>query len=212
MTQNLQYRFPRQEFYTTSYLSFEDLGEGPEAAGIYSWHLRLRPNATFDQIKALAGVLARENYNLNATGNLRQSFSGNITRQIYPPVNADVDVFRRALMLAEPILYIGMSRNLRARLMAHKKWIEDSTYKRVSRDGDSKVTEEPDTYEESRNFGMRIAAALQQSGLNDLRCLYVKYICIEQEDLQEQNVDLDSAIKAVEFNCNSLIHPLFGRR
>lgn len=212
MTQELNYQFPRQESYTISYLSFEDLSSCPEEAGIYSWHIRLRPNSTFDQIKALANVLARENYNLNATGNLRQCFSGSMTREIHPLVDADVNVFRNALMLTEPVLYIGMSRNLRIRLMTHKKWIEDSTFKKAQRDIDDYVSEEPDTREESRNFGRRIAAALQQSGLCDLRSLYVKYICVNPESIQEKNGKVYAAIKSVEYNCNSLIHPLFGRR
>lgn len=211
------FQFPFGERYQHRVIPYAKIEqEAPMGPGLYSWHFRLPRNEqdlervpAFLQALFHSGSIAAE-----VTGNLRQKYRGELPLQ----TNAFDQGLSAALApaffaIAYP-LYIGISRGLRGRLGCHKEQLEAAKTQHLYEPGPGDTT---DDEAESRNFGQRLGAVFRKAEFLDTSSLFIKCVAYQQAGsgtepyevwLEQVMVD----IAAAERTCNTLFHPVFGRR
>lgn len=211
-----KFNFPYGEKYRHRVIPYSEIERAaPAGPGLYSWHFRLpRSDKDLKRVPAFLQTLFHSGtVKAELTGNLRQKYVGDLSLQ----TNAFGDGLSPALApsffaIAYP-LYIGISRNLRGRLTCHKEQLELAK----SEPQDPGLGDTTDDEAESRNFGQRLGGVFRKSEYLDTRCLFIKCVTYERDAQcpDDYEVWLDrimGEIAMAERTCNTLFHPVFGRR
>jgi hypothetical protein len=101
-----------------------------------------------------------------------------------------------------PPIYIGIAKNLRSRLLAHMKKLEDALIMPFGTAIGTGIDDDSD--EESSFFGGRVGDLLRELKINDIRHLFVKTVFQPVDDLLQR--------RAVEHFVNRVFFPFCGRR
>lgn len=174
--------------------------------GFYAWYLQL-PHINIDEniLKAYADVFACKQFDITAEAHLGEKYSGSVLRdgmEIRSP-SVLASVFSTVSAVFSPPIYIGISVDIKKRLLRHRKAILDNLNVTAPSPAGSPVVS-MDTNAESKNFGERIAGLLRSHSLLDLNHLYVKVIY--QPQLGPNH------LKEVEFFANRTFCPICGRK
>jgi len=205
------FEFPYGERYEHLVIPFSRIErDAPVRPGLYSWHLRL-PRVDPDRAASfLRRLFHASSFDVRLSGNMRQKWSGT--------VKSDSDAFRDGLSpalapaffaIAYP-LYIGISVNLRGRLSVHKRQVD--LYKE-SIAPLLPSNPEADSDEESDCFGARLGSVFRSEKFFETENLYVKCVpwTSPNQDGDGGKPTMDQ-LRAAEWTCNTLFHPIFGRR
>jgi len=178
----------------------------PELPGIYSWRMFIDKNSTNRLIELLKAISSIDSLRITATGNLQLEYSGDIRRnQYHCDFNDDeVNVLRESVIFADRPLYIGISKNLRKRLLTHRAMLVQSlSLENISH---SLSASESDTEIESRCFGERMASVFKKVGQQDISPLYITY------HVFDDSPTIMKSLRTVEAFFNRVLNPTFGRR
>lgn len=184
--------------------------DAPAQSGLYSWHLRLPRQNPERAATFLNSLFHAAELNATITATMRQSWQGNLRSQSDPFQAGFSPALRDAFFAIAYPLYIGMGVHLRNRLITHKRQLE--IYK------DQPITELPttaeaDSDEESRCFGERLGAVFRKARFYETELLFVKCILWPSEDPgQSEKSQVRDELRSAEWVCNTLFHPVFGRR
>lgn len=184
--------------------------DAPTGPGLYSWHLRLprtRPERATAFLKALFHAASID---VQASANMRQKWSGTISSIVDPFGDTITPGLASAFFAIAYPLYIGISVDLRGRLSTHKSQLEESKGVRPSTVLDKA---DEDTEQESRCFGERLGAVFREASFYETELLFVKCVTwpIEGNSLDALAATM-ADLRAAEWTCNTLFHPVFGRR
>lgn len=209
-----RFDFPYGEGYRHLVIPHAKLEEAtPAEPGLYSWHFRMprdRPERVLpflDQLFHTGSVWAE------VTGNMRQVWAGEIRTGTSAFGDGISPLLAPIFFAIAYPLYIGISQDLRARLSRHKEQLE--MYKTEDPSEDSERGEDDEV--ESRFFGQRLGAVFKRAGYFDTSQLFVKCVPFEQPhgaaESREAWIDrIMPDVRAAESACNTLFHPVFGRR
>jgi len=210
----IEYSFLYGEKYDHYYSPFEKLHEIQELPGLYTWYLRLTDDTEVNDYFRFFYQLS-----LNATieGNIRLQYKGKLNKEFKISSEiSNIDLLKQAVMATNYPLYIGISSNLKNRLIKHKDQFLSSI---KSKSGFVKLVEsDTDNDNESAFFGSRLAELWTSTSLST-DSLYVKYI-IHNDCMKCPNDNCSPSCKKqvwnelleCEYICNSLYNPVFGRR
>ncbi len=182
--------------------------EVPSRPGLYSWHFRLPRERAEEAVPFLSSLFQTEELEVSVRANMRQRWSGTL--------RSDTNAFEHGLSaalgaaffaVAYP-LYIGISVDLRTRLKTHKEQLELYKDKIPAFPWSSQPS---DTDGESACFGLRVGEVFRSARYFETEWLYVKYITTDLDDGRGRE-EVMSDLRAAETTCNTLFHPVFGRR
>ncbi len=209
-----KFDFPYGENYRHLVIPHAKIEEAaPSEPGLYSWHFRLprdRPERVLpflDQLFHTGSVWAE------VTGNMRQVWAGEIRTGASAFSDGISPLLAPIFFAVAYPLYIGISKDLRTRLSRHKEQLE--MYK--TEDPRENTERGEDDEVESRFFGQRLGAVFKKAGYFDTSQLFVKCVPFEQppgatEARETWIARIMPDVRAAESACNTLFHPVFGRR
>ncbi|MEO7179159.1 MAG: hypothetical protein ABIW83_09970 [Allosphingosinicella sp.] len=182
----------------------------PAGPGLYSWHLRLprtRPERATAFLQALYHAAS---IHVQASANMRQKWTGRLASVADPFGGAVTPSLASAFFAIAYPLYVGISLGLRGRLSTHKRQLE--VYK-DERPSERIETVDADTEGESRCFGERLGAVFRESRFYETELLFVKCVSWPAAGPSaEERAAVMTDLRAAEWTCNTLFHPVFGRR
>jgi hypothetical protein len=184
--------------------------DAPTGPGLYSWHLRLPRNKPERATAFLKAMFHAATIEVEASANMRQRWNGRISSTVDPFGDAITPSLASAFFAIAYPLYIGISVDLRGRLSTHKSQLEQ--YKEL-RPRDGATDAEADSEQESRCFGERLGAVFRDAKFFETELLFVK--CVSWPLAGTGTDERDAAmadLRAAEWTCNTLFHPVFGRR
>ena len=200
---NMESKFSEYSHCVYSVTDFDQITETP---GLYSWH------AIADQVNIdnYFKLFKQKRLNVDAKGNLKESYSGHIQNTFFEKdfqmPNVDFDLCQIASLAFCPPLYIGMSKNLNQRLKDHYSELEKIYTGKIELQESTELGPlDFDTAYESSHFAQRIGHII--SGLNSIRLnsLFIKTI--------ELGEDYESPeLRKVEKYLNRSFVPIYGRR
>jgi hypothetical protein len=204
------YDLKNGEKYTYNVFSARDIELlAEERTGIYSWHMRLHPKGSLtDNIKSFCNVMASKSYDINFSSNLKDQFNGKATKkalEIDEEMDTDVLLSKVTAILCPPI-YIGISKNIKSRLVTHKKALLDFLENNVAliEPNDKDVSYEDDSEAESSKFAQRVGKVLAKNGVINEAPLFIKAIYLDGISRK--------SLRQCESFVNRNFHPLFGLR
>jgi len=190
----------------------------PSCPGIYSWHIRIKPNQEETVGGFLDELFCQQKLKAEVKGNLRLKYSGDLTKKYESPELDDYDLIKQALVAFSLPLYIGISGDLKIRLSTHKNTLKDvvgSSGSELLIVGDVKE----DSYEESVSFGQRLGDFWLSKKFHTLNCLFVKYIvptvcqeCVKERCEEVCRKKWIGPLKDTETMLNNYFNPVWGRR
>lgn len=207
------FQFPLGERYRHLVIPHSEIeGSAPNGPGLYSWHFRLPTVHTEKVAVFLSSLFHTARLSATVTANVRQRWTGELS--------TEANSFERGISPALPAaffaiaypIYIGISCDVRSRLTRHKDQLERYKTGPVA-------TFDPDSHDdeqESRHFGQRLGHIFGSAGYYRTDHLFVK--CVPwggngsgspQGDELKQVMD---ELRAAEWTCNTLFHPVLGRR
>lgn len=214
-------QFPSGEKYTYGVVPFRRIElEIPRKPGLYSWHFRIPPTDPEAASAFLHRLFVNSSLEVQASSNLRQTWSGTLQSTATPFRGLDNEALRAFFFALSYPIYIGISRNLADRLATHKKelntWrVEDAPNFPLLSDN----SVESDTAEESRTFGRRLGAIFRETGYAGTDWLYVKHYTPTSCTLAERCgssapclLSTMAHLRDAEWTFNTLFHPTLGRR
>lgn len=215
----ISHEFPFGERYRYSVTPFREIQTSvPSIPGLYSWHFRLpqEPDPSVDRF--LQELYLDRLIDIRATGNMRQVWRGPIRSERDALELVQSDALRECFFaLAFPI-YIGISRDLRGRLMTHTRELEKHRLSDMPTDNVESEFES-DTDAESKSFGQRLGAVFRRAGYTNTRQLFVKHYAPALNSQVGNSLptaeQLGATMKelgAAESVLNTLFHPALGRR
>jgi len=208
-------KFLGGEEYSYLNIPYEKLCDAPEFPGIYTWYIRVSDGNEQEILSFLDKMFSRQKLLAEVKSTIRYQYSGELHKDVDSPVenilSDDSDIalslLRQAIVAFSYPLYIGITRvGLRSRLGQHAKALEQALASK--RDWKMEDSAEPDSLEESRVFGDRIAEVFAKHGFFDTSALYVRCIPIEEYNREQ----IKSALLSVESFLNTHFNPIFGRR
>jgi hypothetical protein len=214
-------QFPGGEKYSYGVVPFRRIElDVPEKPGLYSWHFRIPPTDPEAASAFLHRLFVSSSIEIQASSNLRQTWSGTLQSTANPFRGLDNEALRAFFFALAYPLYVGISRNLAGRLASHKKelttWRVQDTLN-FPLPSDDPV--ESDTADESRTFGRRLGAIFRETGFTGTDWLYVKHYtptsCMLAERCSSSTPCLQSTmaqLRDAEWTFNTLFHPALGRR
>lgn len=212
------FRLPEAVVSCEYYNLTSDLTMVQEKPGIYSWHL-FCPGLDIGDLLRYWRALNDSRVNISVEGNFSNSWEGEIGQEdcqyadefehrLSESNKIDIplalQLLAHASMFFSPSLYIGKAKNLRSRILQHRRSIEH--YREMDPDKDDPLEDELLTSEERKEintFGRKMGAMLD----NDYRTfqVFVKVVSIEQSGIS----GLDE-IAQVEYFLNRTFNPKFG--
>ncbi len=208
--QQLTYDFGFGEKATHFLYRAGRIAEAKAESGIYAWYLR-PPRNEADEVACnpYRRVFSERRFRVNAAAPLGERMHGYINRrqaELRPPTageELDEELFMATFAAFSPPVYIGRSRNVRARLSAHVRNLEAELARGVEAALAATNLEAAvaDTDAESSQFGTRMGVLLGSRGIKDYRGLFVKVVY----------ADSDAATRRVEYLLNRTFHPVLGR-
>jgi hypothetical protein len=176
-------------------------------AGLYAWYLRLPkdPNPALD-LASYSRIFGSKNFTLEAKSVFGERYQGAATRQ--PSFDPASHPFASSVLTAStifcPPVYIGISINIRQRLMLHLKRLNEALQGAETLLPTDDMSEEQDTADESSAFGHRMGYLLRSNGIRDIERLFVKIIYQPQASAAD--------LKKAEYFVNRTFLPFCGRR
>lgn len=204
---NFEVDFGYGERHTHSVFLPEDVTDSSNSPGLYAWYLRLPPQAMDEGgFEPYRHVHVKRRFSITASASLGEQMDGTMERlptrlkTAKPGEDLDMPFFASAFSAFSPPIYIGRSRGIRTRLMAHLRAL-DGEMARGS--ASQRIIAEPasDSDDESSQFGVRVAQMLVEQGLDHYTGLFVKIVYAPTND----------ATKRAELLMNRTIHPVLGR-
>lgn len=214
-------QFPGGEKYAYGVVPFRRIElDIPQRPGLYSWHFRIPLTAPEAASAFLHRLFVSSSLEIQASSNLRQTWSGTLQSTAEPFQGLDNEALRAFFFALAYPLYIGISQNLASRLATHKKelniWRVENT-PNFPLPSDNSV--DSDTAEESRTFGRRLGAIFRETRFTGTDWLYVKHYtptnCTLAERCGSSAPCLQSTmaqLRNAEWTFNTLFHPALGRR
>jgi hypothetical protein len=182
--------------------------EMPSIPGLYSWHFRLPRGRADAAMPFLASLFQTEELDVSVRANMRQRWSGVLRSETDAFGNPLSTALAAAFFAVAYPLYIGISVDLKKRLKTHKEQLELYKEQIPTFPWSSSPS---DTDEESACFGSRLGEVFRRSRYFETEWLYVKYVSIDLDDGRGRE-EVMSDLRAAETTCNTLFHPVFGRR
>ena len=184
----------------TYVIRYNDLGSAPSEQGLYGWFLSLEDGT---DVLHHHRIVRKRSFGIRARGPLRERYEGGMVIQdILPPAGLRSADLAEAVLAFSPPVYIGMSKNINARLSQHKSKLEEIVYGGSLSDL-ALSTAEPDSDEESAVFASRFGSYIRSNRIN-LKSLYVK--AVTTPELSRL------AIRNAETYLNSTFSPPYGVR
>jgi hypothetical protein len=186
--------------------ALNDLDSIPSSPGWYAW-IYIPSSLSNDALK----LYRHAKVEAEVSGIFNLSFAGNLEslgeEPSLPPLrqgkmNALLATLRSLFLAFAPPLYIGMSSNLKTRLLTHRRKLQD--FHGVGRAEEDEATKEQpasDTEKESQYFGARIALAMRELKLSP-DDLFVKFVVSNSTE----------QLRPVESLLNYSLTPNYGRR
>jgi len=220
MIQHIDLNFGDNKKFNHYIVPFHEIHDSHPYPGIYSWYIGKSKLENWAENFAIFF----EQLQLKSTveGKNRFKYVGELNKVVAKSEFTDREKFTEelasAIMCINYPVYIGRSKNLRSRLMEHKKQINMHIRNDVRKNIYENSSITSDDKRESEFFGARMADLLK--GKLDTECLYVKYIiatscqmckrerCSKCSLIEEINLRLQEC----EYLLNSLFNPVFGRR
>lgn len=204
-----QFDFGFGERYSYTVIPYRALEtEAPARPGLYSWHFRLPSGSAEKATPFLSSLFLTEELEVSVRANMRQRWSGALLSETNAFEQGHSAALAAAFFAVAYPLYIGISVDLRRRLKTHKEQLE--IYK-------DKIPPFPwssppsDTDEESACFGSRVGEVFRGARYFETEWLYVKFVSTDLADGRGLE-DVMSDLRVAETTCNTLFHPVFGRR
>ena len=178
--------------------SYNNIHKVPKVSGIYAWYLS--PNNK-GQALSIHDLFRDKKFNASIRGVFSETYIGKLTPFLkeVDMNRLDEDLLIDVFDLLNAPIYIGMSTNLNSRLNKHMQLINAYYMDNISYE-ESFSSIEPDTYEESSFFAMRITKKIKSSFL--LNQLSVRVIQVDTSKKQ---------LYAIENFLNRTLLPVLGR-
>lgn len=217
----VEVQFPAGERYAYGVVPFRRIEiDVPSKPGLYSWHIRIPRTNAQEASAFLHKLFVNSTLEVTAYSNLRQTWQGPLKSTVEPFENLENVAFQDFFFALAYPLYIGISRNLSARLMTHKKELTRWRAQDAATSSDLFGGPfESDSPEESRTFGRRLGAIFRESGFSGTDWLYVKHYtpthCSLAEKCRASAACLQDTMQQLgeaERTFNTLFHPALGRR
>lgn len=204
------------DFWTKKNKSHSDKAHGiyklsenhliPSVPGIYSWHIGFEKKGYNDYFKAFK----QKRLDVNLKGSLKEQYSGKIWNSYhskdFSSTTFDFDLCEYASSVFCPPVYIGISKDLKARLATHIRELEKIYTGKVKLSKPKKVGQTDfDTIIESSHFAQRIGFTLAELKSISIDSLFIKTVELDKtyawSDLQK-----------VEKYVNRTFIPIYGRK
>jgi hypothetical protein len=214
--------------------SYNQISDVSSQAGLYAWYMKMQVgkaniNSPENMAKALcklAQTVCYPNLEMHVQGHLNLQLKGDLSHIWYGhgdnehsstlkdvinnPEGRSIlgEIFDLAVPLMSSPLYIGVSKNLKARLQTHARLIEaykkDSTRKKSDLDNTLPV-DDAESLDSDKSFAQRIA----DRGIDSNR-LIVGVMLIEQNKRSPELIR--RTVEAAETILNRIFYPILGRR
>ena len=212
MHSNIQYDFQYGERHSYQVFSANDIElKAEERVGIYSWHMRVPPKGKkAEDIKAFCNVMSSKSYDISMRSNLQDHFSGQATKKtVSVEIEHESNIFlSRVTAILCPPVYIGISNNVKSRLICHKRalisYLDRYSQLRPTSGKEDPHTAPEDSDAESSKFGERVGRVLAEAGIETENSLFIKAIYFDNISREE--------LRQCESFVNRNFHPLFGIR
>ncbi|GAA6618142.1 hypothetical protein [Scytonema sp. NUACC26] len=184
--------------------SVRKLQEVSEVPGIYAWYLLY--NQKID-LQAYHSVYKQRQLFSFLKGNLQDNYQGTLSAQPYlfdKPVQ-DLNLLAGAIDVFSPPIYIGVSNNLKRRLLTHITMLNHILYADHVEDIVDIIESDIDSDKESKHFAQRISSVIKGIngiGLNSFR---VKVIELAPGYSSTMLVEVENFL-------NRTFIPYYGRR
>jgi hypothetical protein len=201
----LRYDFGYGERHSFQLLPVAEIELARNEPGLYAWYLRVQPDPEGPWLDSFFRIFRSKSLAVTARGTLGEEFIGTLRRS-GPPAAADIakTALASACTVFAPPLYVGMSIHVRDRLAQHLSCLMTQLALGTPAVEPDHPEASPDTDEESRSFGERVAKSLVSVGDNGAHSLFVKILYLP--DLGPQQ------LRDIEFVVNRSYFPLFGRK
>lgn len=182
--------------------------DAPSRPGLYSWHFRLPSGGAETAIPFLSSLFQDKELDVSVRANMRQRWNGKLLSDTDAFGQGQSTALAAAFFAVAYPLYIGISVDLRKRLKTHKEQLELYKDQIPTFSWSSPPS---DTDDESACFGSRVGEVFRRAHYFETEWLYVKYISTNLDDGRSRE-EVMSDLRAAETTCNTLFHPVFGRR
>ena len=203
------------ETYSYSLSPFDNLESlVPNAAGLYSWHIRLRPGADRELMRLAHSAYHQRTLSAAVTGTLRMKYTGILEREGDVADDIPFALADQILFMMSYPLYVGISLDLKSRLSTHKSQLLTSLKCEPSSFVDDTAFQS-DSQEESSFFAQRLAALFLKSQCSRTDCLFVRYIlhpAAAEPSSSATRPQIRTELLQAERFANNLFNPVFGRR
>lgn len=182
---------------------FGELSEIPSVPGIYSWYLEV----DYVNVTKYSELFHMRRLQVEAKGELTENYSGTIYKKpktFDSSVHYDLSLFQVASFAFCPPLYIGISKNLKARFTDHFSEF-NSLVMPFSGTPTKILKTQIDTLSESSALAQRLAICFNTLGIFDKSAIFIKTI--------EMPNGYDwGKLQKIEKYLNRSYYPILGRK
>mgnify|MGYP005855346677 CR=1 FL=1 len=184
-------------------IKFNQIEKINQNSGIYSWHLYFRESTHLNEYHERHN---NKKYKANISGSFGEKIIGDLySRRKFSRKSVEKERFLVDLTMSlAPPLYIGISNNLKRRLLDHAEYLKLFVYGEITKTKSKLARKDIDTEIESTFFAGRLGSAMKDLHSINLNNLYVKIFEFENDISKKDLLE-------IEFFLNRTYKPIYGR-